>query len=439
MAQITNDKAMRSARSKFHRWKRYGIFLLPLCLMVYRYRQFSVIKRKEIKLSTPETKLVKIKKRPIIYTYIDRSLPGFDDALLNLWIDSWEEAGWRTKILNPHASRYHRDYKKYSKRLDEAGILHTPRITYTRIMAMAIVKEGGFYSEYYVFPLSKAYNSLSMANGGNFTSYDGVFGSFLSGTNKEWNRFLRQLMENIDKNAFLSFRKLLDLDPHSFHSEELLATSASLVCSKKFESDTCIDDTNKVAIRVHSSEIRIQGYNVFDRPALVESWFKIYWSRCVRKQPIIFTFYENINYLDKMEDFSSLLKVWKEVWSEAGWHPIVLSLADSRRHPEYHKFNTMLNNDDQFTHGRSRYDYYCFMRWLAMAASGGGWMVDIDVFPLSMKPTLTLPNQGTFTGHNFGKEPSLVSGNRLEWERMTNLIFDSYNGKKIPLIIFPIS
>ena len=69
-----------------------------------------------------------------------------------------------------------------------------------------------------------------------------------------------------------------------------------------------------------------------------------------------------------------------------------------------------------------------FYRWFAMTASGGGWMSDLDAFPLHMDPTKhgkDLPNKGTLTGH--GRHvPCLVSGSTLEWNRLGWLLIDSY-------------
>merc|ERR1740139_1154550 len=35
---------------------------------------------------------------------------------------------------------------------------------------------------------------------------------------------------------------------------------------------------------------------------------------------------------------TSLLDVWKKAWSDVGWEPVVLTLEDARKHPDYRRF-----------------------------------------------------------------------------------------------------
>jgi len=140
-------------------------------------------------------------------------------------------------------------------------------------------------------------------------------------------------------------------------------------------------------------------------------------------RPIMHTFFEPAwkNHANLLAELDN----WKKAWSDAGWDPIVLTLADARRHPDFQKFEDAFAKAEHQLHD---YDRMCFYRWLAMASSGGGWMSDYDTFPLNTKSNqdgITLPNEGKFTCYS-NWVPSLVSGSESEWERMTQLLLYSY-------------
>merc|ERR1712157_517036 len=120
-----------------------------------------------------------------------------------------------------------------------------------------------------------------------------------------------------------------------------------------------------------------------------------------------------------------LLEVWKKTWEDAGWEPVVLTLDDARGHPDYRSFIAAL---EMAEHKLKDYDRMCFLRWLAMANSGGGWMSDYDTFPLFSRAKLdgnNLPNDGQFTCYS-RHVPNLVSGSEEEWSRMVQLLYYSY-------------
>ena len=122
---------------------------------------------------------------------------------------------------------------------------------------------------------------------------------------------------------------------------------------------------------------------------------------------------------------TALLDAWQKEWYEAGWEPVILTVKDAKKHEDYNKFIEAFGAAE---HSLSDYDRMCFLRWLAMASSGGGWMSDYDTFPLYSKVHTdghNLPNGGNFTGYS-RHVPNLVSGSEAEWNRMANLIFLSY-------------
>jgi len=133
-------------------------------------------------------------------------------------------------------------------------------------------------------------------------------------------------------------------------------------------------------------------------------------------RPVMHTFYEKVS-----EGEDDLLDVWKEEWTNAGFDYRVLTLDDAKKHPFYEEMETIVT--PLFGNG---YDSMCFYRWLAMAASGGGWMSDYDTFPTNFPKIegLNLPNGGQFTSFE-DHIPCLLSGSENEWTRVSRLLMDA--------------
>jgi len=148
------------------------------------------------------------------------------------------------------------------------------------------------------------------------------------------------------------------------------------------------------------------------------------------ERPVIHTFFQptkdtNGNeYANTKRMHDDLIAAWKELWSNAGYEPRVLTLDDAKKHPDYEKYNELLSHASDKVYEDS-YDFMCFMRWFAMAAQGtGGWMSDYDTFPLNMDPNnLALPNYGAFTSYQ-RHVPALLSGSATEWDRMAHTVTD---------------
>jgi len=143
-------------------------------------------------------------------------------------------------------------------------------------------------------------------------------------------------------------------------------------------------------------------------------------------RPVMHTFFF-FETIDKSNgEVLAELDNWKNAWSEAGWRPVVLTLEDAKRHNDYQHYH------DTFMKAEYKIDQYNrmrFYRWLAMAVAGGGWMSDLDTFPLFSNPEIDgkiLPNQGKFTCYS-RHIPNLVSGSRSEFERISKILFNSYS------------
>lgn len=160
-------------------------------------------------------------------------------------------------------------------------------------------------------------------------------------------------------------------------------------------------------------------------------------------RPVINTFFQRIDPSKKGTGMSdeadqAMLDLWSDAWRAAGWEPRILDLSDAKKHPNYDKYSTDLEAVPM--HGQSGkgtnkvYNQLCFLRWLAMAAAGGGFMCDYDVLPLrhadDVDTTGELPEGGAFTVYSalmawygpYAGTPAFMSGSAEEWDRMANAI-----------------
>jgi hypothetical protein len=142
------------------------------------------------------------------------------------------------------------------------------------------------------------------------------------------------------------------------------------------------------------------------------------------RRPVMHTFYE-------MSDAGEedLLELWKEAWDKAGWDTVVLGLEDAQKHPYYDEMFSVIDPLWDMT-----YNGLCYYRWLAMAASGGGWMSDYDLFPTNFPKDEgfmeNLPNGGHFTSF-YRHVPSLMSGRDDEWMRVTKLLIEALKEDRV--------
>lgn len=131
---------------------------------------------------------------------------------------------------------------------------------------------------------------------------------------------------------------------------------------------------------------------------------------------------------------TKLLLTWESSWKAAGFETKIITLEDAKHHPAYEKFDKLLNLEKM---PFGYYDKLCFLRWLAMAAVGGGYMSDYDTFPLRsfssdhMKMR-HLPNEGRLTVYDTvrnGGVPSVVSGTAEEFDRIAHSLL--YNNLQV--------
>lgn len=108
-----------------------------------------------------------------------------------------------------------------------------------------------------------------------------------------------------------------------------------------------------------------------------------------------------------------LVFLWKERWAKQGWEPIILNESHARQHPMYEMYSQRYHNLP--TVNGKAYEICCYVRWLAMAVVGGGWMSDYDVIAHKFAPQ---EHPWRLTLWNGGACPCLVSGIDREYSRM---------------------
>lgn len=118
----------------------------------------------------------------------------------------------------------------------------------------------------------------------------------------------------------------------------------------------------------------------------------------------------------------AMLDTWTAAWESQGWKTRILTMDDARAHPEFESYDRKL---DRVPLGSNAYyNRLCYLRWLAMANLGGGFMSDYDTVPLRPPPSSPAEFPERFTVYG-GAVPSLVGGSGEEWERMVKVLFSS--------------
>jgi hypothetical protein len=105
----------------------------------------------------------------------------------------------------------------------------------------------------------------------------------------------------------------------------------------------------------------------------------------------VYTYYMPVPGLWSEESQRRLLDVWARSWRKQGWTPIVLNEGVAKKHPRYREFKqSYWNLPTEYGHD---YEGACFMRYVAVAAMGGGMLVDYDVINYSFKPVQPDPKK----------------------------------------------
>lgn len=144
----------------------------------------------------------------------------------------------------------------------------------------------------------------------------------------------------------------------------------------------------------------------------------------------VYTFYENIDFINNNSNQEDLINLWRESWIKLGWKPIVLTKKNVMiTEEEYNLISKIptVNNID--------YEMACYVRWKAMSQVGGGWMSDYDVINNGFTPNDAdkYESLSILQGH----VPCLVYGNSEHYGNIFDIFckkgqdyYIEYNGKK---------
>lgn len=94
----------------------------------------------------------------------------------------------------------------------------------------------------------------------------------------------------------------------------------------------------------------------------------------------VYTYFLHIN-----DAALPVIALWKESWSAHGWNPVVLGPDDFKKFPKANDYHSAISKLP--TINTPDYEHSCYHRWAAMAAIGGGLLVDYDVYNFGFKPS----------------------------------------------------
>lgn len=395
-----------------------------------------------------------VAKRPIMHTFyhsID-SMGGMEYAL-RLWKEEWERIGFETKILNLEDAKKHPDFEEIEKiMIPLHGSAGYNSICFYRWFAMA-ASGGGWMSDHDTFPTNFPINEgIDLPNGGKFTSFQAHIPALMSGTAAEWNRVSKLLIDAIprvtedvvtsDMHAFNVLRKedsadVVFMTPYINYVEEgFIYDSPRVVNCQKMSTVRAVHISHALTHQaildgLYPLEVEEDDPVGKDHRGEASKVFLDDWrNQCDKStgakindvkedmpRPVMHTYYHSMG---RFED--EVLELWKEEWTNAGFHAKVLTFEDAKKHPDFNRVET-----DMIKLLVSRgQDPLPFYQWMAMAMSGGGWISAYDTFPTNFGviDATDLPNGETFTSYQ-DTIPSLMFGSSDEWERVFKLLIDA--------------
>ncbi len=123
----------------------------------------------------------------------------------------------------------------------------------------------------------------------------------------------------------------------------------------------------------------------------------------------VFTFYSPVEGKRERDELA-LIDIWKRSWVTMGWEPVVLGYESIEFDAELENLVERLKKLPSIN--KHNLDYWCYLRWIAVAQHGGGFMSDYDVINYSFEPR----EAGELTIYE-KDVPCLVSGSRAEFLR----------------------
>lgn len=147
--------------------------------------------------------------RPLMYTFYEPVKGTL--TLLRAWETSWQDAGWDTRVLTMKDALPHPLFK-HAKTLTSNILDDFQKLNIYRWFAMSygVSEEGGWMSDYDVFPLHiSPLEGLNLPNEGVFTSHEKIVPNLLSGSKEEWNRITALMLKTLEQVPAFSDMELL--------------------------------------------------------------------------------------------------------------------------------------------------------------------------------------------------------------------------------------
>jgi len=117
-----------------------------------------------------------------------------------------------------------------------------------------------------------------------------------------------------------------------------------------------------------------------------------------------------------------IITAWEQAWSSMGYTPVILTMKDAKSHPDYKLYSETL--DSRVPLGsNTAYDKVCYLRYLAMAAVGGGMLSDFDTVPIAHLTIDDLKNPEKFSFYQ-DYAPSLLRGASEQWKMVAHAILE---------------
>jgi hypothetical protein len=132
----------------------------------------------------------------------------------------------------------------------------------------------------------------------------------------------------------------------------------------------------------------------------------------------LFTYHSVVPQLSIVDE-TKLILLWQEHHRKLGYDPVVLNEYIARKHPKYEELCAKIQTLPSINPGS--YDRACYLRWAALAAVGGGVMMDYDCFiydPAGFK--FAKSKTVCFQGH----VPSLFSSPQDKYNAMVEAILN---------------
>ncbi|GFH49440.1 hypothetical protein CTEN210_05916 [Chaetoceros tenuissimus] len=118
--------------------------------------------------------------------------------LLRAWEDSWQAAGWRTRVLRGEDAHKHPDFDRLNNKLIELEVDPYNRRCFWRWLAMASDEiNGGWMSDYDVFPLTlTAEKGLELQDEG-FQTWAAHVPALIHADKESWNKIINMMIDEI--------------------------------------------------------------------------------------------------------------------------------------------------------------------------------------------------------------------------------------------------